>query len=230
MMNWKMYSFFIICSMLCFDPIILTQQGYCQEQPEAATESGKNYLIYLHGKIIEDQGTRPKHPHYGFYEYEKILAEFREKGFTVISEVRSPKTDVFQYAGKVGKQIEELLQQGIPGKNILVVGASKGGIITIIVSSLLQTKDIGYVYMGACSDKIIEFLQQKKVFVNGRILSIFDHSDGTANSCLALIQTQKGPEFNRFDEKSINLGKGHGFLYQPFKEWVEPVVVWARNK
>jgi hypothetical protein len=46
-------------------------------------------LIYLHGRIVqEQQSARPRHPRFGYYELEGILAAFRDRGFVVSGEIR----------------------------------------------------------------------------------------------------------------------------------------------
>src|SRR6185436_16418446 len=60
--------------------------------------SAQKYLIYLHGKIVEDQGAAAESPYFGGYKYEAILSAFRNEKFVVMSEVRKPNTDVKEYA------------------------------------------------------------------------------------------------------------------------------------
>jgi len=74
----------------------------------------QDYLIYLHGRIIEEEGVRPTSPQFGVYEYEKILADFAKRGFVVISEPRPRNTDVGAYADKVVGQVRTLLRAGVP--------------------------------------------------------------------------------------------------------------------
>jgi hypothetical protein len=61
------------------------RMGY--EFPEKI-DPAKPYLIYLHGKIIEDQGIPAVSPEFGEYEYEKILETLNGYGFVVISKQR----------------------------------------------------------------------------------------------------------------------------------------------
>lgn len=55
-----------------------------------ATDAGRRrHLIYLHGRIVqEQQSARPRHPQFGYDELEKILEAFRERGFDVSGEIR----------------------------------------------------------------------------------------------------------------------------------------------
>src|SRR5438034_11753080 len=98
----------------------------------------QRYLFYLHGRIVEDQGTNAVDTIRGFgpYRYQAIVDSLRKRNFVVISEVRQKNTDVEQYAGKVKTQIDSLLHTGIAPANITVVGASKGAAIAMLTSSL----------------------------------------------------------------------------------------------
>ena len=113
-------------------------------------EPAKQYLFYLHGKIIEDQGIPALSPDFGEYEYEAILERLNGYGFVVISEQRPKNTDGVNYARKVAEQITALLDAGVPAKNITVIGASKGAGITIFVSHFLENEEINFVIMAIC--------------------------------------------------------------------------------
>ncbi len=76
-------------------------------------DPSKQYLFYLHGKIIEDQGIPAISPDYGEYEYEAILEKLASYEFVVISEQRPKNTDGMEYANKVVKQVTELLKAGV---------------------------------------------------------------------------------------------------------------------
>lgn len=80
----------------------------------------KQYMFYLHGKIIEDQGIPAVSPDYGEFEYEAILEKLASSGFIIISEQRQKNTDGMKYAQRVAGQVRELLNAGIPVKSIAV--------------------------------------------------------------------------------------------------------------
>ena len=69
----------------------------------------KQYLFYLHGKIIEDQGIPAISPEFGEYQYQAILEKFSSFGFVVISEQRPENTDGVAYARKIVQQMMDLL-------------------------------------------------------------------------------------------------------------------------
>jgi hypothetical protein len=182
------------------------------------------YLFYLHGRIIEDKGTRAVHERHGAYEYEKILETFKGAGFVVISEARAKDTDIGQYAAKVVAQINALLKAGVAPRNITVVGASKGSYIAMNVSTLLKHREVNFVIMAGCGD---ETLKNQTLNLYGRVLSIYDASDNGPGTCESLFARSAGLSTRK--EVKINLGLGHGFLYRPYKEWIEPAAEWAKQ-
>ncbi len=185
------------------------------------------YLFYLHGKIIEDQGLPAVSPDYGEYEYAAILQRLSEHGFRVISEPRPKDTEAGQYAQKVAGQVDALLAAGVPEENITVVGASKGGGIAIIVSNLAKNEEVNYVPMAICSPDTVAELIQAQVVLFGNVLSIYDTADEYAGSCAELFEYSQGKGLGRHEEIVLQVGSGHGVLYQPLDEWVIPVVEWA---
>lgn len=119
------------------------------EVPESP-EPEKIYLIYLHGRIIENSGPRPTDSRYGLYDYPAILEALSSRGAVVISAQRPSKTDVNKYAGVVVSQVEELIDRGVPPGNIVVAGFSKGGGIATRVSSFLRRPEVRFVLLAAC--------------------------------------------------------------------------------
>lgn len=108
------------------------------------------YLLYLHGKAVEDGGRRPT-TQFGRYEYDEILHTLAERGFTVISEARPIHTVPSEYAHTVVHQIHALMRRGVPPEHITIVGASKGAVIAMWVSSYLQHPRVGFALMGNCN-------------------------------------------------------------------------------
>jgi len=182
------------------------------------------YLFYLHGRIIEEKGIRPFSEKYGVYEYEKILETFKNKGFFVISEAREKNTSVSRYAQKVVSQVKALLKAGVPPGNITVVGASKGALIAMLVSTSLANKDVNFVFIAGCNDMIYHRFD---INFCGNILSIYDESDELVGTCQMFFKNSTG--INQYKEIKLKVGTGHGILYKPLKEWVEPVVKWAKQ-
>lgn len=186
-------------------------------------EPSASYLFYLHGLIIEEAGIRPQSAEHGYYEYELILAELARRGFVVISEARPRGTQVKAYAEQVVDQIKALLSAGVPAGNITVVGASKGGIIGAYVSSLLGDKDINYVLLAGLFEKCLVDVELK---LHGRVLSIHDSADTL--SIVPELYFQRSQGLGRFEKIVLELGLGHGLIYQPYPEWLEPLCRWVK--
>jgi len=185
-------------------------------------------IFYLHGKIVEDQGIPAIDTvqGYGTYQYEEILNAFRQKKFTVISEVREKGTNPFDYARKLAQKIDSCIKKGIVPDQITVIGASKGAVIAMICSSYLGNKDVNFVFLAGCNKDLLEGSQDIKL--QGNILSIYEKSDDIGRSCAAF---KKRPSqiIPHYKEIELHTGLKHGFLYQPLPEWLIPAIKWAAN-
>lgn len=178
-------------------------------------------VIYLHGRIIEEQGPAAVSPEFGPYRYHAILDSLRAGGFQVLSDVRPQGTDPTQFAKQVAGQVDSLLKSGIPAARIAVVGFSKGGGIAIQAAARLHRTDLTFVFMGACGEGNALFK------VAGRVLSVFEASDPLGRSCATLFAAAL-PGTTR-EERQIHTGLRHGAFYQPRSEWLEPVRAWIRR-
>ena len=202
-----------------------------RDVPEKIDARAK-YLFYLHGRIVEVEGVRPRHEQHGFYEYEEILRTLAARGFHVISEPRPADTEHVAYARKVVGQIGRLLAAGVPAQSITVVGASKGGGIAVFTSTLLRNRDVNFVVLAGCGSG--GPYRTNKVDLHGRVLSIYDTKDeyggegGRGVSCSKYYKQSTG--LKESSEIEVKLGVGHGLLYKPFKEWVDPAVAWANGR
>ena len=188
----------------------------------------QHYLFYLHGKIIEDQGVNAVDTAngYGAYQYEDILNAFREANFSVLSEARQKNTNVLEYAHKVVHKIDSLIQNGVKPNDITVVGASKGAIIAMFISSYLKNKDVNFVFLAGCNDDILNDFPE--IQFCGNILSIYEKSDDIGHSCLKF-EKRTLLTIPHYKEIELNTRLKHGFLYKPLAEWIEPVIKWAKN-
>ncbi len=189
----------------------------------------KYYLFYLHGKIIEDQGLPAISPDFGEYEYEAILEKLKSYELEVISEQRARNTDSAQYAERVADQIQTLRNAGVPSENITVVGASKGAGIAAIVSSLVKDPKINFVLLGFCAPDTVEELVQNRMSLYGNMLAIRDSVDDLSGSCQELFDASEGKGLGRHSEILLDIGTGHGILYKPLDEWIQPTVEWAKD-
>jgi len=84
--------------------------------------------------------------------------------------------------------------------------------------------------MGICHPDVVSNFIGAKVVLAGNILSIYDSVDDYAGSCQDLFSFSVGKGLSRYDEIVLDIGTGHGILYQPLDEWIIPTVKWANNK
>ncbi len=167
---------------------------------------------------------RPTSDRYGVYEYQQILDAFRSRGFIVISEARAKDTDGNQYAAKVVEQITRLLEANVPPNKITVVGASKGAVIAMLASTLLKNRNVNFVLMCNCNDYILE---NYDLDLHGNVLSIYDAADEYGQSCQKFFERASG--LNKHEEMELRTGLGHGIIFRPMAEWIDPVANWARR-
>ncbi|MCD6019632.1 MAG: hypothetical protein K0S53_2753 [Bacteroidetes bacterium] len=192
------------------------------------TGFGQNVVFYLHGKIVENKGPNAVDSinGYGAYKYFDILDSLKKRNFTVMSEVRKANTNVTSYAQIVAGQIDSLLKRHIQPQHITVIGASKGSIIAMYVSTYVKNKDVNYVFMGACDDEI--YSQRSDILFYGNILSIYEKSDSLNGvSCHKFRDRSKA--MPQYKEIELNTGLRHGFIYKPIREWLEPATSWANG-
>jgi hypothetical protein len=194
--------------------------------PDQIDPNGQ-FLFYLHGKIIEDQGIPAISPEYGAYQYEDILKALQSYGFIVISEQRSKDVNAFVYIQKVVEQVNDLIKAGVPPGSITVVGASKGGVLAINVSDLVGNKEVNYVLLAACNPSTVDELSQLGVTLYGNVLSIYDSADTEASSCEDLFAHSEGIGLGQHKEIVLEAGTGHGIIYKPLEEWLDPTVRWG---
>lgn len=188
-------------------------------------DPSKQYLFYLHGLIVEVAGVRPKSEEHGYYEYQLILEELAKEGFVVISEAREKGTEVKDYAEKVVSQIKKLMTNKVPAENITVVGASKGGIISAYVSTMLQEKKIHFVFLAGLFEKC---LVDSSLKLYGNVLSIHDRADTL--SITPELYFQRSAGLGTFEKIVLSLDLGHGVIYQPYREWIDPLLQWVKKK
>jgi len=200
------------------------QQGLVHTALPDPINPESRYVFYLHGRIIETQGRRPTHPVYGVYEYDRVVQALATDGVQVISEVRPADTGIGTYSQKVISQINQLFAAGVPADAITVVGFSKGGIIAIAVSSLLDESEIRYVFLGACGAVVFDTPGFR---LTGRVLSIYENSDEVGVSCATLFE--RSPDATALEEIRIDTGYRHGAFYEAREAWLEPTLRWING-
>ena len=231
---YLMLSFFVLL-FLCITAPVTAKSSY--KIPSNIDASAK-YLFFMHGRIVEKlgpQGVHPKHPEWGPHDYYGILKSFEEKRFTVISEERPKGTKAIKYSKKVAGQVRALLEAGVPPENITVSGFSKGGVMTLIVSTLLKNPKIKYVVLAGCCSNHPRFgsFYRKKVLsraqdLQGQFLSIYDTVDDQCQTCEKEFKLA-APETINSTEIKLKSGLGHGLFWTTREEWLEPMVSWINR-
>jgi hypothetical protein len=202
---------------------VTTAQTISVSIPKPITLSGK-YFFYLHGAVVTRLGNNAINqsaPEWGPYEYLNILDSLRARGFNVISEIRKEGVDDSIYVHKIAKQIDTLLQAGVESQSIIVVGASSGWNIGILVSGMVKNSHLNFVIMGGCWPNTYKEYQKVKLY--GNFLSLIEASD-PHGSCSKIFE--KRTSINSFRQITLNTGMSHGFFYKGYKHWIDPVVNW----
>ncbi|MES1242414.1 MAG: alpha/beta hydrolase [Acidobacteriota bacterium] len=212
-----------ILLLLGLAPAATAQRGPILDRVPEHPDRAARYVIYLHGRIVEEKGPRPTHEQWGVYEYRKILEALAPAGM-VISEQRPAGTDMDRFAQHVAGQVRTLVAAGVPADHITVIGFSKGGGIAIRTSALLRNDKVHFVFLAACGDG--DF-RGSDLDVRGRILSVYEASDEIGRSCAQLFAKSKSPGERK--EVRISIGGGHGAFFRPRQEWTSPVLAWVER-
>lgn len=187
-------------------------------------DPARTYVFYLHGRIVEGAGPRPYDPRFGVYDYPAVLDALASRGAVVIASQREPDADPDIHAGRIVAQIERLLRAGVPERQVVVAGFSKGGMIARHVSAFLHRDEVRYVLLGACWRDG----RDAHLPLSGRVLSVRETSDTLSDvSCREVADREPRPA--AFEERTISTGKSHGAFYRPLPEWVEPVLDWIHG-
>lgn len=224
-LNKMRYSLLLVIS--CLSLTACQNSKYANlihKSPPVNVSTQDRYIFFMHGKIIEKKGLPASSNRYGDYDYLDMLDAFASHGFNVISEVRSSGTDVHEYAYEIADQVRKLIDAGIPASNISMSGFSKGGRITMLVSSLMTQPEINYIVLAGCR---LSNRYPYDLNPSGRVLSIYDSSDDTFGSCSQVFS--EGQNNLVSDEIVLNTGEGHGVFYTPIDEWVIPMMTWAKK-
>jgi hypothetical protein len=192
------------------------------------------YLFYLHGTFLEKHPDGTPHPRSGTpYDWSGIVKSFVERGFTVISEVRSSGTRSRNYADKIKDQIAKLLAGGVAPQRITVAGHSKGGSIVLHTAAIAQNPELNFINLAGCGDRgrfarnFRRFVDLAGARVTGRLMSIYDRDDRIAGSCAAIRDAGAKVEFS---EKVLTTGEGHHLFYRPARIWMDEVEKFAKRR
>ena len=217
-----LFAFGIIAFyIIAFVPTAISEQS-SYGMPSKIDQSAR-YLFFLHNYYVEKNGPD------GECKYYDILEAFAEKGFVVVSEIRTGKIVPCTYSEKVVKQVITLLDSGVPPQNITVSGHSKGGVITLCVASALENSNVNFVIMAGCEIASVEKYKMYPNFkkLKGRILSIYATSDSIASSCdEAFSVAAKGIAAT---EIKLESDAGHKLFFVPKDIWLEPIINWSND-
>ena len=214
----------LFCGILLMSSNVAASETFLTAPP-SQPDLTKKYLFYLHGAIIERGELNPTHPQFGIYNMTSIRNALKqEENIVLISAQRAPKTNPREYSKQLALEIRQLLALGVSASNITIAGFSKGGGIAILTSSLMQHKDINYVFMASCNNRVFSNMDIK---ASGRVLSIFETSDNIGISCTPLMD--RSPSVSQFKEIQLSTGKHHGAFYVPRAQWVNPLLNWVKG-
>ncbi|PKG81393.1 alpha/beta hydrolase [Colwellia sp. 75C3] len=180
----------------------------------------EKYVFYSHGLIVEGKNPTPTHPRWGVYEFPKVKTALTSEHYNLIAYHRALDTKPRDFAKKLASDVDLLIKKGVKAENISLVGFSRGGEITILASSYINSSAVNIVLLAACSS----FMKGHAEFtVVGNFHSIYETSDGNG-SCQFLVD--QSDQINTMKEISISTGKEHGAFYQALPEWIVPVKNW----
>jgi len=198
--------------------------------PAGEAKPDVRHLLYLHGRIVqEEQSARPQHPRYGTYELQQILDALRARGFVVSGEIRPRTVSVGEAAEHVVAEVKKLLAAGVPADHVTIVGASMGASIALVASARLHDPELRFAILGACIPANLPALvAEEGRGPSGRLLQIREASDELSNPCPPWRTDREVLPAVVAREVVLETGLGHGFIYRPLPEWVDPVVEWAK--
>lgn len=183
------------------------------------------HIFYIHGRIIEIQGKNAVSEEFGKYEFDSIIEAIKVDHSMVHAEIRNENIDIKEYAIKISKQIDSLIKIGVKPIDITVIGASKGAIIASNISNF-NTNPINYVLLAGNNDYQEANNDWK---FHGQVLCIFDLSDEIAGKNYSHWKNKKN-NTTKFEQLEIKTNSGHGFLYKPLKDWIEPTKKWIQKQ
>lgn len=189
-------------------------------------EKENRFIFFLHNRFLETHELNELHPEFGRTEYKEILSKFEKSGFIVISEKRNGNVNAREYALGIVNQIDSLIANGVVPEHITIIGTSKGGYIAQYVSTLANNPKLNFVFVA--SFRISDLENIPEINYCGNILTIYEKSDPFGVSAIGRKENSTC-KIKHFKEIELNTGMGHGFLFKPLKEWIEPSIKWANG-
>ena len=195
----------------------------------ATIDTNARYLFYMHGSIVEEFGPNAR-GRWGQYQYYAVVEALADRGFTVISEVRS-RTQVLPYATMVAGQVAKLRAAGVPADHITVTGMSKGGAMTVLTTAAIADPGVRFVVMAGCARRDVFDVAGGVASLGrrqqGHVLSLYDRVDTDAGPCARDFPATPGLIFT---ETVFDVGRGHALFYSPEPVWVDRVTDFALGR
>ncbi|MDP6644545.1 MAG: hypothetical protein QGF16_10765 [Rhodospirillales bacterium] len=221
-----MRNFFVLVSALMMLLLSgISHAGDITATAPPAPDKSSKYLFYMHGGYPERRGGT------GEYDYQGIIEKFASMGFHVIGEVRG-QTMPPRYARQIARQVNQLLNAGVPAANITVAGHSKGGLMTLMTSTFVGRDDIKYGVMAACAPRGSRFHRSYRRFmqnlasgIRGRFLVAWDVSDDVAGNCDQALEMGSA----KYRNKVFKTGEGHRLFYNPSDNWMKELATLANK-
>ena len=218
---FKILKLTIITSLLCLSGQV--KNAYASnvyERFPSQINITEKYVFYSHGLIVEGKNPTPTHPRWGVYEFPKVKAALTSEHYNLIAYHRARNTKPRAFAKKLASDVNLLIKKGVKPENISLVGFSRGGEITILASSYINSSTINIVLLATCSNFMKGYVEFTVV---GNFHSIYETSDDNG-SCQFLVD--QSDKVSTMQEIVISTGKEHGAFYQPLPEWIIPVKAW----
>lgn len=206
----KIYFVFLVIGFIQFN---------CSSQGNEL--DSERHIIYIHGRIIEEQGKNAVSEEFGKYELDGIIAALKVANSTVHYDVRKENVEPREYAVKISKQIDSLIHLGVKATNISVIGASKGAVIASNVSDI-NLNPINYILLAG-NNQFQETNNNWKF--HGQVLCIYDLSDTIAGKNYDHWKNNENYT-TKFEQLELKTNMGHGFLYKPLAAWIKPTKKW----
>ena len=198
--------------------------GYAEtlyEQFPGEIHADEKYVFYSHGFIVEGSDPIPVHPEYGKYDFPAVTQSlFEIGGFNLIAHHRPANTDIGDYVDSFESWVNALLEAGVEPSNIVLIGFSRGSLLTALTSSRFSNSGIKTILMAVCYEG--DIASDPTIQLGGNLLSIYVTTD-RAGDCNKLAARS---ELDSFDEIQITTGKSHGAFYLPREEWLNPIQNW----
>ncbi len=186
----------------------------------ASARTDRDLVIYLHNAWYEKHKDGTPHPKFGVYHLRDIHKALG-KGVDFRAPEREADADPTEAAKDLVALIRTELAAGRKPSAVKVIGASKGGVIGMLASTMLAEPDVRWVIIGGCSPGPLKSFAPK---LTGQILSIYEASDTVAGPCpdkKALLAAT-----TRFMQIRVETGLDHGFLFSADTAWVTPATDW----